>query len=168
MENTSTNQNTQQQTTPTPEETGGAGRMFTQDEVNAIVQERLARERERLTRQTEQDERERSLELREQALIAKEERAIKVEAVKEYYKSKNIIRRALDVAMKGSGAEIDALELGEDGKIKDYGSIDGLIDGVFAGLVSTTVTMGAPVYYPTSSYHSIDDSQLADAFKPKI
>jgi len=168
MSNTNTSTNTQQQDTPTPAETGGAGRMFSQDEVNAIVQERLAREREKLTRQTEQDERERALEQREQALKAKEERAIKVEAVKEYYKSKNIIGRALDVAMKGSGAEIDALELGEDGKIKDYGSIDALIGGVFAGLVSTTVAMGAPVYYPPSSYHSADDSRLADAFKPKI
>lgn len=36
----------QQPTTPTPEENGGqGGKMFTQDEVNRIVSDRLARER---------------------------------------------------------------------------------------------------------------------------
>lgn len=40
------NENTQQTTTQTPEGTGG--KMFTQDEVNKIVSDRLAREREKL------------------------------------------------------------------------------------------------------------------------
>ena len=165
--NDNTNQNTRQQDTQTPAETGGAGRLFTQEEVNAIVQDRLAREREKLTRQTEQDERERALEQREQALNAKEARAVKVEAVKEYYKSKHITGRALDVAMKGSGAEIDALEL-TDGKVADFSVIDALIGGVFSGLVSQTTTTGADVYHPPCS-GSIDTArQLADAFKPEI
>ena len=44
-----TNMETQQQTTtPTPEETGG--RMFTQEEVNRIVSDRLARERAKAER----------------------------------------------------------------------------------------------------------------------
>ena len=38
-----TNQNTQQTATPTPEGTGG--KMFTQEQVNEIVRERLAREK---------------------------------------------------------------------------------------------------------------------------
>ena len=38
-----TNQNTQQTATPTLEGTGG--KLFTQDEVNKIVSDRLARER---------------------------------------------------------------------------------------------------------------------------
>lgn len=44
-DNTNTSQ--QQTTTPTPEGTGG--KMFTQDEVNKIVSDRLAREREKLS-----------------------------------------------------------------------------------------------------------------------
>ena len=40
--------NTEQPTTPTPEASGGQGeKMFTQDEVNRIVSERLAREKRR-------------------------------------------------------------------------------------------------------------------------
>ena len=157
--------NTQQQTTPTPEETGGAGRMFSQEEVNRIVADRLSRERERLAHQAEQDERERRLEQREQALKAREDRATKTEAVKAYYQSKNITGKALDVAMKGSSAEIDALEL-EDGKIKDYSSIDGLIGGVFAPLVSVTTTVGANTATPPANTGGSD--RIANVFKPKI
>lgn len=48
METINTNQDIQQRpTTPTPEASGDQGgeRMFTQDDVNRIVSERLARER---------------------------------------------------------------------------------------------------------------------------
>lgn len=40
-----TTQNTAQQTGTQPEENGTAGKMFTQEEVNSIVRDRLARER---------------------------------------------------------------------------------------------------------------------------
>ena len=76
------NDNTQQQTTPTPEGTGG--KMFTQDEVNKIVSDRLAREREKQTQQTALDEREKALREREQAFEAKEARAAKEAAVRAY------------------------------------------------------------------------------------
>jgi len=165
--NDNMNQNIQQQTTQTPAETEGAGRLFAQDEVNKIVSDRLAREREKLTQQTAIDERERALREREQAFEAKEARAAKEAAVRAYYQEKGVIGKALDIAMKGSGAEIDALELA-DGQVKDFSLIDGLIGGVFAGLVGKTATVGAPVYYPPSDCHSADDSMLADAFKPKI
>ena len=62
---------TQQQTQdPTPGDNGG--RTFTQDEVNRIVSERLAREREKLTGQTKKDEREKALEAREARLDCRE------------------------------------------------------------------------------------------------
>ena len=94
------NDNTQQQTTPTPEGTGG--KMFTQDEVNKIVSDRLAREREKQTQQTALDEREKALREREQAFEAKEARAAKEAAVRAYYTDKGIVGAALDIAMKGS------------------------------------------------------------------
>ncbi len=165
--NDNINQNTQQQDTQTPAETGGAGRMFTQDEVNKIVSDRLARERERLTQQTAIDEREKALREREKAFEARKARAVKEAAVRAYYQSKNIVGKALDIAMKGSGAEIDALELA-DGQIKDYGSIDALIGGVFSGLVSQTITMGANTPNPPIFDHRPVDDVLATAFKPKF
>lgn len=160
-------QNTQQQTTtPTPEGTGG--RMFTQDEVNKIVSDRLAREREKMTQQTAIDERERALREREQAFEAKEARAAKEAAVRAYYQQKGVTGKALEIAMKGSGAEIDALELAE-GQVKDYGPIDALIGGVFSGLVGHTVTRGADVPHPPMyGNRPTGDEQIANAFKPKI
>ncbi len=59
------NENTQQTTTQTPEGTGG--KMFTQDEVNKIVSERLARERAK-AEPTAIDERETALKAREARL----------------------------------------------------------------------------------------------------
>ena len=149
------NDNTQQQTTPTPEGTGG--KMFTQDEVNKIVSDRLAREREKQTQQTALDEREKAL---------REARAAKEAAVRAYYEQKGIVGAALDIAMKGSSTEIDALEL-DGGKVKDYGAIDALIGGLFAGLVSTTTTIGANTPTPPVNTGGGSD-RLAEAFKPKI
>ncbi len=69
--------------------------------------------------------------------------------------------------MKGSGQEIDTLELA-DGQVKDFTAIDSLIGGVFAGLVSKTVTVGAPVTHPPSSYQPTMTDALKNAFQPKI
>lgn len=79
---------------------------------------------------------------------AKESKAAKEAAARAYYESKGITGKALDIAMRGSGAEIDSLELGEDGKAKDYGSLDALVKGDFSGLVSTTTTTGANTATP--------------------
>lgn len=76
----------------------------------------------------------------------KEARAAKEKAVRAYYEGKGIKGANLDIAMRGSGAEIDAVEL--DGEnIKDAAALDALIDGTYAGLVSTTPSFGwsAPV-----------------------
>lgn len=78
---------------------------------------------------------------------AKETRAAKEAAVRAYYQSKNITGKALDIAMRGSREEIEALEL-TDGKIKDTKALDELVSGDFSGLVSVTTTTGAPVAHP--------------------
>ncbi len=74
--NDNTNVNTEQQpTTPTPEDSGGQGseRTFTQEEVNRIVSERLAREREKAAQQpTPEALRERDLKARESRLDCRE------------------------------------------------------------------------------------------------
>lgn len=69
MESINTTQNTEQQpTTPTPEASGAQGeKLFTQDDVNRIVSERLARERQK-TEPTAVDVREHELRARESRL----------------------------------------------------------------------------------------------------
>lgn len=67
------NQNGQQPTTPTPQVSGGQGgeRTFTQEEVNRIVADRLARERAK-TEPSAADEREQALKAREARLDCRE------------------------------------------------------------------------------------------------
>ena len=69
MSEINTNQNTELPTTPTPEASGdqGGDRMFTQDDVNRIVSDRLARERAK-AEPTAIDERETALKAREARL----------------------------------------------------------------------------------------------------
>ena len=72
--NENNNQNNQQQpTTPTPEASGGQGseRTFTQEEVNRIVADRLARERAK-AEPSPADEREQALKAREAKLDCRE------------------------------------------------------------------------------------------------
>lgn len=80
-------------------------------------------------------------------VTAKESKAAKESAARAYYESKGITGKALDIAMRGSGAEIEALEL-EDGKIKDAAALESLVKGDFSGLVSTTTTTGANTATP--------------------
>lgn len=161
--------NTEQQAgTPNPKETGGAGRMFTQEEVNRIVSERLQRERERAQQQADADKREQALMKREQALKAKEAWFAKEQAARDYYMSQNISGKALYIALRGSGHEIDALDLDENGRPKDTGALDKLIGGVFSGLVTKTITIGADTpHLPVVSRHAPDDI-LGEAITPKI
>ena len=75
-------------------------------------------------------------------ITAKESKAAKEKAVRAYFESKNITGANLDLAMRGCGEEMAALELDGD-KIKDTKSLDALVEGAYKGLVSTTQTKGA-------------------------
>ena len=93
---------TQQQTQdPTPGASGGE-RTFTQDEVNRIVQDRLARERDKLTGQTKKDEREKDE--REKALEAREARL----DCREYLDSKGYPAALLEVLDSSDTAKFKA------------------------------------------------------------
>ena len=81
---------------------------------------------------------------------SKETKAAKEKAVRSYYESKGITGKSLDIAIRGSGAEIDALELDGD-KIKDTSALDDLVKGTFSGLVSTTETRGASTSNPPAN-----------------
>ena len=68
-------------------------------------------------------------------VTAKESKAAKEKAVRTYFESKNITGANLDLAMRGCGEEMAALELDGE-KIKDTTSLDALVDGTYKGLVS--------------------------------
>ena len=89
-------------------------------------------------------------------VAAKESQAQKLAAARAYYQGKNITGKALEIAIRGSGPEIDGLEL-ENGKIKDTSALDALVQGDFAGLVSQTETQGAVTETPPAG--DKDDSQ---------
>ena len=68
-------------------------------------------------------------------VTAKESKAAKEKAVRAYFESKNITGANLDLAMRGCGEEMAALELDGE-KIKDTKALDALVDGTYKGLVS--------------------------------
>lgn len=77
-------------------------------------------------------------------ITAKESKAAKERAVRAYFESKNITGANLDLAMRGCGEEMAALELDGE-KIKDTKALDALVDGTYKGLVakaSVRVDMG--------------------------
>lgn len=95
-------------------------------------------------------------------VTAKESKAAKEKAVRAYFESKNITGANLDLAMRGCGEEMAALELDGE-KIKDTQSLDTLIEGTYKGLVSTTQTKGAnPANPPANTGGS---GVTAEAFK---
>ena len=83
-------------------------------------------------------------------VTAKETKSAKEAAARAYYESKGITGKALDIAMRGSGAEIESLEM-EDGKIKDVAALEALVKGDFSGLVSTTTTTGVNTATPPAN-----------------
>lgn len=81
---------------------------------------------------------------------SKETKAAKERAARAFFEGKGITGKSLDIAIRGCGAEIDALEL-EDGKIKDDTALDALVKDTYSGLVSTTVTRGAQTSNPPAN-----------------
>lgn len=92
----------------------------------------------------------------------KETKAAKESAVRAYFESKGITGKALDIAMRGSGAEIAAVELA-DGKIKDATALEALVKGDYAGLVSKTTTTGANPATPPAN--NVGGMSRADIYK---
>ena len=83
-------------------------------------------------------------------ITAKETKAAKEKAVRAYFESKNITGANLDLAMRGCGTEMAALEMDGE-KIKDTKSLDALLTGTYKGLISTTLTKGANPATPPGS-----------------
>lgn len=83
-------------------------------------------------------------------IAAKDTKAAKVAAAREYFESKGVKGKSLDIAVRGAGTEIDALKL-ENGKVNDFSGLDTLLSGVYAGLVSKQKTTGTATENPTGA-----------------
>jgi chaperonin cofactor prefoldin len=83
-------------------------------------------------------------------VVGKETAAAKEKAVKEYFESKSITGKNLDIALRGCKDEIDSIEL-KDGKIVDTVTLDELVSGTYSGLVVKTTTQGANVANPPAN-----------------
>lgn len=97
----------------------------------------------------------------------KEIKAAKESAAKAFFESKGITGNSLEIAMRGSSAEIAALDLDGE-KIKDSSALDALVNGTFKALVSTTTTKGAnipnpPITTPNKAYSADDIRKMSPA-----
>ena len=93
----------------------------------------------------------------------KQAKEAKEKAVRAFYESKGITGKNLEIAMRGSRAEIDGIEL-DGGKIKDASTLDALVKGDFSGLVATTTTKGATTANPPAN-NGGDKLTKADIYK---
>lgn len=93
----------------------------------------------------------------------KQAKEAKEKAVRAFYESKGITGKNLEIAMRGSRAEIDGIEL-DGGKIKDASTLDALVKGDFSGLVATTTTKGADTANPPAN-NGGDKLTKADIYK---
>lgn len=144
------NVNNQQTANSTPEVNGGQGeKMFTQDEVNRIVSDRLAREREKLA-QPHEDEREKALREREQAVAVRENRY----RCEDYLKEKNMLP-------KDQARFLEALDT------SDFDRFQKIVDILGKPFFGTITVRGVEVGYPPVSGGIDSAAQIAEAFKPK-
>lgn len=93
----------------------------------------------------------------------KQAKEAKEKAARAFYESKGITGKNLEIAMRGSRAEIDGIELDGD-KIKDASTLDALVKGDFSGLVATTTTKGATTANPPAN-NGGDKLTKADIYK---
>lgn len=137
----------------TPAENGEqAGKMFTQDEVNKIVSDRLARERAKA--EPKEDERERALREREKAVEAREARY----KCEDYFAKLNIDERFKGKLEKDFFSALDT---------SDFDKFKAAVDILEKWFITKTEVIGTTTPNPVLSRPNID-AQLADAFKPKI
>lgn len=94
----------------------------------------------------------------------KETKAAKEKAVRAYFESKNITGANLELAMRGCGEEMAAIEL-SDGKLKDTASLDALIGSTYKGLISTTTIKGADPATPPAGGWITGTGKYGDIYK---
>lgn len=166
MNTNDTTTNTQQPNTPTPEETGGTGRLFTQEQVNAIVQDRLAREREKLADDGTYRAKYEALQKELEGMKAAQLHQQKEDAYRALLTKAEINPKRFPIVLRASGVEIDALELDENGAAVGADKLVERIKEDWADFVLTTITYGADIAHPPYMVHDTVDEKIRNAFKP--
>ena len=157
----------QQTTTPTPEGTGG--KLFTQDEVNKIVSDRLAREREKLADEASYRAKYEALSKELESMKAAQTHQQKEDTYRALLKKAGISEKRIAAVIRASAAEIDALELDGNGGAVGADKLMDSIKSEWADFIPVTRTEGAPTPHPpVYGYTPSADDKIADAFKPKI
>lgn len=158
----------QRPTTPTPEENGGQGeRMFTQDEVNRIVSDRLARERAKSGGDDDYKALYEAAKNELEGIKAAQLRQMKENTYRALLAEAGIYEKRVPGVMRASRAEIDAMELDENGKPQNAKKLIEGIKAAWSDFVVTTEIRGAEVPHPPYNTGGSEDA-LANAFKPKI
>ena len=159
----------QQPTTPTPEENGGqGGKMFTQDEVNRIVSERLARERAKTGNDVDYRAKYEAVKNELEGMKAGQLRQAKENVYRNLMLEAGISEKRLPMILRVSRAEIDALELDNNGMPLNKEKLIKGIKNDWADFVATKTIQG--VITPNPPFNTGDSlpDPLVDAFKPKI
>lgn len=137
-------------TNSTPEASGGQGeKMFTQDEVNRIVSDRLARERAKA--EPKEDERETALRAREKAVEAREAR----------YKCEDYLSE-MNVGEKFRADILSAIDT------SDFDKFKAVMDKLGKYFTVETTERAAPPPANPPKTEKNNDALIASAFKPKI
>ena len=150
MTDNNTVDTTQQETTTQPEE-NGTGKTFTQEEVNNIVRERLARERAKAPDDADLTARENDLKAREAAFNARLEKAnreVKTEEFKTILQDagiyKNYIRILAEDSKKGDDF-ISSMVLDDNGQLKDRDALIQRAKEIFNDYIPIKKVVGVPI-----------------------
>lgn len=158
------NTNQQQTTDATPAGTGG--RMFTQDEVNRIVSDRLAREREKLADENTYKAKYEAIKTELEGMKAAQLHQQKEAVYRDLLARASISEKRVATVLRCS--DIDALELDESGKAVGADKLVEAIKSEWADFVETVEIKGADTPNPPMFAMTRPDDKIADAFKPKI
>ena len=160
------NENTQT-INSTPEGAGGE-KLFTQSQVNAIVSDRLAREREKLADGSEYKAKYEAVQKELEGMKAAQLHQQKEAAYRDLLARASISEKRIAAVMKASASEVDAVELDESGKAVGADKLVEAIKTEWADFVETVEIKGADTPHPPIFSMTCPDDKIADAFKPKI
>lgn len=161
MDNSSSTPTTAQQT-----ENTGSEQVFTQEQVNNIVRERLAREHSKSAASEDITARETDLKAREDALnarLAKLDCDAKSAELASILKEIGVYAPRISPILEDSKraeAMIQSMELDEGGKVKNRGALLNRAKADFADFIATVKTVGAPVDHPMDNEPRTPDSTL--------
>ena len=123
---------------------------YAEEQVKAELEKQPAEKAENVKDSEEYKTLKKSFDDYKAEIANKQAKEAKEKAARAFYESKGITGKNLEIAMRGSRAEIDGIELDGD-KIKDNSVLDALVKGDFSGLVATTTTKGANTANPPAN-----------------